>query len=152
MLATAGIILLSVAVAVAVIMIGFQFVGQIALVLSAAIVYLGYRLQSRLSIEYEYLVTNDSLDVDKIISQRKRIRIFSSDCKSFDAIGKVKGHSHGPHVTNGADIIFAGTSMESEDLYFVTLNYKGKKTVLYFEPDRRMLDSFRRYIPRKILP
>jgi hypothetical protein len=112
---------------------------------------LGYRLQSRLNVEFEYLVTNDSLDVDKIMSQRKRARIFSSDCRSFDAVGKVHSHNYGPHVASNAEVIFAGSSMASEDLYFITLNYKGKKTVLYFEPDKRMLDSFRRYIPKKIL-
>ena len=151
MLATVGILLLSVMAAVAVTIFGAGYVGQIALILGAGIIYLGYRLQTRMNIEYEYLVTNDSLDVDKIISQRKRTRIFSSDCKSFDAIGMVHSRNHGPHVTEDASVIFAASSMASEDLYFVLLRYKGKKTVLYFEPDRRMLDSFRRFIPKKIL-
>jgi len=151
LLMSAGIALASAIIAVVVTMVGIQYVGQIALVLSAAVIYLGYRFQTRFNIEFEYLVTNDSLDVDKIVSQRKRTRIFSSDCKSFDAVGKVHGHDLGPHLAEGADVIFAGTNMASLDLYFVLLNYKGKKTILYFEPDKRMLDSFRRYIPRKIL-
>jgi hypothetical protein len=112
---------------------------------------LGFRLQSRTNVEFEYIVTNDSMDVDKIIAQRKRVRIFSAECKDFDAVGRVKGPGHGPHITNSAQVIFAGTDMNSEDLYFVSLSYKGRKTVLYFEPDKRILDSFKRFIPKKLL-
>ena len=146
-----GIILASFFVAFSILVFLMTFIQQFAFLLAIGAVYLGIRLQSRTNIEYEYLVTNGSLDIDKIISQRKRVRIFSSDCKEFDALGRVKSRNYGPHVSNGAEVIFAGTNMASESLYFVTLSYKGKKTVLYFEPDQRMLDSFRRFIPSKIL-
>ena len=146
-----GIILASFIVALLIIVFLFGYIQLIAFMLAIGAVYLGIRLQSRTNVEYEYLVTNGSLDVDKIISQKKRVRIFSSDCKEFEAVGRVKGHNYGPHVSNGADVIFAGTNMDSEGLYFITLPYKGKKTVLYFEPDQRMLDSFRRYIPSRVL-
>ncbi|MDR1060534.1 MAG: DUF6106 family protein [Clostridiales bacterium] len=146
-----GIVTLSFIVAIAILVIASSYIGQIALILAIAVVYLGFRFQSRTSVEFEYLVTNGALDVDKIIAQRKRVRIFSGDCREFDAMGKVKSRNHGPHITNGAQVIFAGTDMGSDDLYFASLSYKGKKTVLYFEPDQRMLDSFRRFIPKKLL-
>jgi len=146
-----GIIFASFIVAFAILLILTEFIAQFAFLLSVGAIFLGFRLQSRTNLEFEYLVTNGSLDIDKIISQRKRVRVFSADCKEFEAIGRVKSKNYGPHVTNGAEQIFAGTSMDSESLYFVTLPYKGKKTVLFFEPDQRMLDSFKRFIPSKIL-
>lgn len=150
-LISSGIIFASFIVAFAIMLLLTEFISQFAFMLSIGAVYLGFRLQSRTNIEYEYLVTNGSLDIDKIISQRKRVRIFSADCKEFEAVGRVKSKNYGPHITSGTERIFAGANMASESLYFVTLSYKGKKTVLYFEPDQRMLDSFRRYIPSKIL-
>jgi len=146
-----GIIFASFLVAFAVMLILTEYIAQFAFLLSIGAIYLGFRLQSRTNVEFEYLVTNGSLDIDKIISQRKRVRIFSSDCKEFEAVGRVKSKNYGPHILNGAEKIFAGANMESESLYFVSMSYKGKKTVLFFEPDQRMLDSFRRYIPSKIL-
>jgi hypothetical protein len=127
------------------------YIQQFAFLLAIGAGYLGFRMQAFTNVEFEYLVTNGSLDIDKIMSQRKRVRIFSADCKEFEAVGRVKSKNFGPHITGGAEIIFAGTNMSSESLYFVTLSYKGKKTVLYFEPDQRMIDSFRRFIPSKIL-
>ena len=150
-LISAGIIVASFVVALAIMLFLSQFIAQFAFMLSIGAVYLGFRLQSRTNLEFEYLVTNGSIDIDKIISQRKRVRIFSSDCKEFEAVGRVKSKNYGPHITNGAEQIFAGTNMDSESLYFVTLPYKGKRTVLFFEPDQRMLDNFRRFIPSKIL-
>ena len=146
-----GIILASFIVAFAILLILTQYISQFAFLLSIGALYLGFRFQSRGNVEFEYLVTNGSIDIDKIISQRKRVRVFSADCKDFEALARVKSRHFGPHITNGAEIIFAGTNMSSEDLFFANLSYKGKKTVLYFEPDQRMLDSFRRYIPSKIL-
>jgi len=150
-----GIIFASFLVAFFVMMVLPNFlpmeIMSFAFLLAVGAIFFGFRLQSRTNLEFEYLVTNGSLDIDKIISQRKRVRIFSSDCKEFEAVGRVKSKNYGPHVTNGAEQIFAGTSMDSESLYFVTLPYKGKKTVLFFEPDQRMLDSFRRFIPSKLL-
>jgi hypothetical protein len=146
-----GIVFAAFVVAFAILMILTQYIAQFAFLLSIGAIYLGFRLQSRTNVEFEYLVTNGSLDIDKIISQRKRVRVFSADCKEFEAIGRVKSKNYGPHITNGAEIIFAGTNMASESLFFVTLPYKGKKTVLFFEPDQRMLDSFKRFIPSKIL-
>ena len=146
-----GIVSASVIVAIIIIVLATPFIQQFAFLLAIGAVYLGFRFKSRVNVEFEYLVTNGSLDIDKIISQRKRVRIFSAECKEFEAVGRVAGKNYGPHVTTGAETIFAGTDMASESLHFVTLPYKGKKTVLYFEPDQRMLDNFRRYIPSKIL-
>ncbi|MDR1440046.1 MAG: hypothetical protein LBJ10_08580 [Clostridiales bacterium] len=147
-----GIVALSFIVAIALLVLTSDtIIREIALLLAIGAIYLGFRLQSRTSVEFEYLVTNGALDVDKIVAQRKRVRIFSGDCREFDAMGKVNSRNHGPHITNGAQVIFAGTDMGSDDLYFVSLSYKGRKTVLYFEPDQRMIDSFRRFIPKKLL-
>ena len=150
-LISTGIIAASFIVALIIMMFLTQFLAQFAFMLSIGAVYLGFRLQSLTNLEFEYLVTNGTVDIDKIISQRKRVRVFSADCKEFEALGRVKSKNYGPHITNGAEQIFAGTHMESESLYFVTLSYKSKKTVLFFEPDQRMLDNFRRFIPSKIL-
>jgi len=146
-----GIVAAVLVVSTAAFLILTQWIGQFSILVAAAAVFFGYRLMTRTRLEFEYLLMTDSLDIDKIIAQRRRVRIFSADYHEFEALGKVKGRSYGPHVTNGARTIFAGSSMDSENLWFATLSYKGQKTVIYFEPDARMLDVFRRYIPRKVL-
>ncbi len=150
-LMVAGIILG--AVILAFVLINIPFISQlgIGLFLIAGLIYLAYRLITSRNVEYEYVVTNGELDIDKIISQRKRKRIFSASCKEFDIVAKVKSNSFSQSVQGIKNRIDASSSLESPDAYFVTLNYKGEKTLVIFEPDEKMLNNFKFFIPRKVL-
>lgn len=149
-LKAAGIIVLGLALIVLIFSINSTFIGSIALALVAGVGYLVYILITSLNIEYEYIVTNGEIDIDKIISRRKRKRIFSANCKDFDIIAKVKSEHYNPNSLGAAHRLEAVSSMDAEGVYFATLNYKGNKTVLFFEPNERMLDNFKTYIPRKV--
>ncbi|MGE5614960.1 MAG: DUF6106 family protein [Bacillota bacterium] len=123
---------------------------NLGILLAAGFAYLGYRIVMSRNIEYEYIVTNGDLDIDKIIAKRKRKRIFSAHCKEFDIVSKVKSNSFSRSVQSIKNRIDASGSMDSPDAYFITLNYKGEKTLVIFEPDERMLKNFKIYIPRKV--
>lgn len=122
----------------------------ISLLLVALIIYLGYRFITSRNIEYEYIVTNGDLDIDKIISKSKRKRLFSANCKEFDIVSPVKSNSFSQSVQAIKNRIDASGSIDSPDAYFITLTYNGEKTLVIFEPSDRMLKNFKTYIPRKV--
>jgi hypothetical protein len=122
----------------------------VSLLLAAGLAYLTYRFISARNIEYEYIVTNGDLDIDKIISKRKRKRIFSASCKEFEILAKVSSNSFSQSVQSIKNRIDATSSINSPDAYFATLSYKGEKTLVIFEPDERMLNNFKVFISRKI--
>lgn len=150
-LITFGIVLASMLLITIVLMIQVLQELGIGLILAVGIGYLGYRLLSSRNVEYEYIVTNGDLDIDKIISRRKRKRIFSANCKEFDIVAPVKSDSYNRSAQEIRKKIDASSSTDSANAWFVTLNYKGEKTIVIFEPDERMLKNFKIYIPRKIL-
>jgi hypothetical protein len=127
-----------------------KFLGMFGTILAAGVVYLAYRLIKSRNIEFEYIVTNGEIDIDKIMSKSRRKRIFSANCKDFDVVAKVKSDKYTQEVKNIQNKIMAASSMVAPDLYFFTLNYKGKRTIVYFEPDEKMLTSFRTFIPRNV--
>lgn len=147
---TAGIILGTMILIMVVLSI--QVIAQlgISFFLAAAIVYLGYRLITSRNVEFEYIVTNGDLDIDKITARRKRKRIFSASCKEFEILSRVKSNSFSQSVQSIKNRIDTTSSIDSPDAFFATLNYKGEKTLLIFEPDERMLNNFKIFIPRKI--
>ncbi len=150
-LITAGILLAStLLIMIALLVQVLQELG-ISLIIAAGIAYLGYRLLSARNVEYEYIVTNGDLDIDKIVSRRKRKRIFSANCKEFDVVAPVKSDSYNRSAQEIKKRIDASSSIDSADAWFVSLNYKGEKTIVIFEPDERMLKNFKIYIPRKVL-
>jgi len=122
----------------------------LSLLFAAGIAYLGYWVITSRNIEYEYIVTNGDLDIDIIISKRKRKRIFSASCKDFDIVSPVKSSRFDQSVQGIKNRIDASSSIDSPDAYFITLNYKGEKTLVIFEPTEKMLNNFRLYIPRKV--
>jgi len=150
-LITAGIILGTILLILVVLMIQILQELGISLIIVVGIAYLGYRLLTSRNVEYEYIVTNGDLDIDKIISRRKRKRIFSANCKEFDIVAPVKSDSFSRSSQEIKNRIDASSSIDSPDAWFVTLNYKGEKTIVIFEPDERMLKNFKIYIPRKVL-
>ena len=150
-LITMGIILGSIILIF--ILMNIQILSQlgIGLFLAVGIIYLAYRLITSRNVEFEYVVTNGDLDIDKIVSRRKRKRIFSGSCKEFDIVARVSSSDFTQASQNIKTKIDASSSPSSPDAFYITMNYKGERTMVIFEPDERMLNNFKTFIPRKIL-
>ena len=112
----------------------------------------GCTLLKRQNLEFEYIVTNGILDVDKIIAKSARKRLVSIDCRSMEILAPVcscwdqyKGQQFGAEVE-------ATTSPQSPHRWFAVFNDKsGKRTVLFFEPNEKMLAAFKPLMSRKFV-
>jgi len=144
----AGIIIL--AILLIMILSSFKFLQTFSLFIIVGIGYLAFMFMRSRSIEYEYIVTNGDLDIDMIIAQRKRKRIFSGSCKDFDVVAKLTSGQYDHNTQSIKKRILAISSMESKDVYFATLVKDGQKTLIFFEPHAKMIESFKKYIPRKV--
>lgn len=114
--------------------------------------YGAWQLFIRQNVEYEYIVTNGEVDVDKISARRSRKRLLTVDCRNFEilapAVAKFEREMNSQSIVRRVD---ASSSVQSENRWFAIFNDKeGKRTILFFDPDRRMLEAFRPQIPRKI--
>jgi hypothetical protein len=72
------------AVTVIFLTMGTVFAG-IGILLGAGLGWLGYFLGSRQYVEYEYIITNGEIDVDKIVGKSKRSRLLTVKVSSFTA-------------------------------------------------------------------
>ncbi|MDP4093001.1 MAG: DUF6106 family protein [Bacillota bacterium] len=136
------VIYLFIAISVITFLIPFAVIG---------LIYVDYLLITKRNIEFEYIVTNGDLDIDMIISRKKRKRIFSANCKDFEFVASCSSDYYTPEIKKISKTLHAEGSMLSPSLYFILLNYKGIKTVVYFEPDERILNSLKTYAHKKIL-
>ena len=119
----------------------------ISTIVSCGIVYLTYRLVTGLNREYEYSITNDDLNIDKIIAQRKRTNMFKGSCKDFTVFAPVS------ELTN--EVISRKTLLHLDlrsgvdskaGWYFITKS--NQPTLILFEPDDRFISAVKRYNPR----
>ncbi len=51
------------------------------ILISVAVLALGIWLLSGVNVEYEYIITNNEMDIDKIIGRRKRKQIGRASCR-----------------------------------------------------------------------
>jgi hypothetical protein len=119
--------------------------------LFAGAVFGAYTLMKSRNIEFEYSFTNGILDIDRIVAQRKRKQVFSLNCREFEAVARVDSGHYQRMAGNAEKKLDFSSSLTSPDVYFILMTLNQQKTVLYFEPDQRMLDALKIYIRQKVL-
>ena len=77
-----------------------SFSFSIGLVLIAFAWYGAYLLMSMQNIEYEYILTNSEIDIDKIMSKKARKRIASFDFKEINICANINDNEHNHDYKN----------------------------------------------------
>ncbi|MBP3854603.1 MAG: hypothetical protein IK990_03180 [Ruminiclostridium sp.] len=108
---------------------------MVAIVLSAAVIWgLVWLLQGTFT-EYEYIVTNDDLDIDKITGKRKRKRLITLSLREAKQLEEYK-----PDTEIKADVTVMAHDETGVDLYcFVCGSKEYGDIAVVFNPDKRTL-------------
>jgi len=130
--------------------LSFVYVPFLSTFLIVGLIYLAYILITMMNVEYEYAVTNGDLDIDKIINQRKRKRMFSGNCKEFEVVAPVKSRHYTRDIQSCNNVLNYSSNSKDAEVWFISIRKEGKHTVILFEPNQQMIDNFRIFIPRKI--
>ncbi len=130
------------------IMLVNQFLAAFWLLAVAGIIFLVYKLVKNTDLEYEYILTNNELDIDKIVSKSSRKRVFTVDFSIVDICAPVATHKG--EFEKPAYKTFDFTGSGEGDVYFIDIpSESGKKRVL-IEPPTEFIESARKYNPSKI--
>lgn len=120
--------------------------GAIALIILAIIsVGLGVWLAGNVGIEYEYIITNEEMDIDKVIGKRKRKRMITVDLRKATAFEPL------PFESDDFDVIVQASSGLKKDAYcmFVEHNDYGKVKIL-FNPNQKTRDAIAHMLPKQL--
>ncbi|MBQ5972824.1 MAG: hypothetical protein IJL69_01375 [Oscillospiraceae bacterium] len=103
-------------------------------------------------VEYEYCLTNNDLDIDKIVARERRRNVFSLDVKRIELLA--------PMTEEHADRWKAPTIRARYDFssgrkgavpWFALFDGEGGKQLLIFEPPKKMRDGIRTFVPRAVI-
>ena len=133
----------------------FMFLGtvvgafsMITTLLAFGSLYCGYLLITSMNIEYEYIVTNGEMDVDKIIAKRKRKRMLTVNARSFEKFGPFKEAEHANESYSNR--VYACTSPDDPGCYYAVLTHQTMgRILLVFTPNDNVLENLKSYIPRQ---
>jgi hypothetical protein len=152
-LKTTGIVfaaLILMAVAVGVLPNLWSALSSISIFLVAGIGFGAWWLITSANVEYEYIVTNMDLDIDRITAQRKRKRMLSVKSKDFEVCAKRNGPNYAEFAKGSFKLHDYSADPKSPDCWFAVAQYKGERVMILFDPDDRMVQTFRRFNPSRV--
>ena len=124
------------------------FLGTFSLLLAAGVLFGAYKLCSRFNLEYEYIVTNGTMDIDKIINKSSRKRILSFELATVSRIEKFN-----PAQLSGVNAkeLFITCNQDDPGAYLMVSATEGKGTsYLVFAPDERVRSAIVKFVPKFI--
>lgn len=123
------------------------FLRAVVIMAGIGVLYGGWYLMNNFNIEYEYCITNDCIDVDKIIARRDRKRVASAKCSAFEEFGRFDAKTFS--AEKYTRVIRACDSMQSEDLcYFVYRHPSKGVTLVIFNGAEKVLAAMKNFVPR----
>lgn len=138
---------ISLAVLIFVLLMGGAF-SAIGIVLAGLVLYGGYYLLTAQMIEYEYILTNGEIDIDKIIARRSRKRLATIKLNTATEFGEVDGNLK---VKDNETLVKADANDPEHKDYYIRVNHKSLgETVLIFTPSEEMLEYVKESLPRSL--
>lgn len=107
--------------------------------------YFAIIFNRKFNVEYEYIRTDQFLDVDRVNSGRTRERIASFNLREVEKIGKFT-----PETNLDVKKIFLCANVNDELMYFVFNHKKYGKSAVVISPDERLTEGLRFYIQKQV--
>ena len=109
--------------------------------------YFSMKILSVQGIEYEYIITNGILDIDKIKGKAKRERIASVNCAKIEAAGE---YNQNTHISASFSKKFVCCNSDDKAYYIVANDKNHGKVCIVFAPNEKLSEALNKYLPRTI--
>lgn len=122
------------------------------LMIIALCVYAVHYILGFFNVEYEYIVTNDTMDIDKVTAKRKRKRLLTVNFRNIEILAPING-AHKKEFESMAfqSKIDASINKNEKDTDFLICHSDKRGTVkLIFSPDERIIKAAKTFSPRKV--
>lgn len=115
-------------------------------VIAVGLLALGVWLVSGMNVEYEYIVTNNEMDIDKIIGRRKRKRMITVDLSKADDFGKYPPEKNIESDTT----VHATTGLEKNAHYLLVQHKDYGKVKVIFNPNEKIREAIVQEFPNSL--
>lgn len=114
----------------------------------AGIWYLAVKFLGKTNVEYEYILTNNILDIDRIMSKKTRKRIISID---FTEVTECR---YAENSDRDRNVPFKTMDMSGDltddGVYLIDFSKDGEKCRAFFRPNGKILENLKMMNPRKV--
>lgn len=128
--------------------LNFASLLGIVVVLIAAVIFGAYKLSAMLNVEYEYIVVNHDMDVDKIVAQSNRKRIVSIKLNEVQECGYYTKEKIAALEHRNFDQKFICCDPDDESYYLIYKHPKKGLVLLVIAMNERTKEEAFKSIPR----
>lgn len=126
----------------------FPILGNFSVIIIFGILYGAWKLTSRFNTEYEYIITNGTMDIDKIINKSSRKRMCSME---LSGVSRLEKFNMG--LINNVDkkMLVIACNLDDPDAYYMVCDREGKGAIhVVFAPEERLKGAMVKFIPKFI--
>ena len=131
--------------------IGFLGGSMILIILGLILLAVGYYFLPKLATEYEYVFCDGQLDFDRISGGAKRKTMLRVDFEKLVVIAPKNSHALDGYRHNGVVVKDFSSLEENAKVYGMVVTGGEQNTMIYFEPNEKMLAAMKQKAPRKIM-
>ena len=115
-----------------------MYLGSIGILLCAGLCYLSYRLFLSFNYELEYSLLENEITFTRIINKERRREMCKADISKTVSYGPMENMPKGQQKVRS----FLSNQGEEPCYYWITLDQKGEKVCILFQPTPAVLDVF----------
>ncbi len=124
-----------------------QYLGYVFLIMLAAIWWCIIRLIKSKTVEYEYVFTEGTLDIDMIIAGSRRGRVITVSKMEIELVAPISHPYSGTYKT-----LNCSTKDEDDRLYYlITERHDVGKVRVLFNPNDELLEAIKTYRPSVVI-
>lgn len=124
------------------------YLGSFSFLLIAGALFGAFKLSCRFNVEYEYIVTNGAMDIDKIINKSSRKRVLSFELAT---VSRLEKFNQGLLSSVNSKEIVTACNLNDPEAYLMVSSTEGKGTsYLIFAPDERVRGAIVKFVPKFI--
>ena len=124
------------------------YLGSFSFLLIAGALFGAFKLSCRFNGEYEYIVTNGTMDIDKIINKSSRKRVLSFELAT---VSRLEKFNQGLLSSVNSKEIVTACNLNDPEAYLMVSSTEGKGTsYLIFAPDERVRGAIVKFVPKFI--
>jgi len=131
--------------------LGFLTFKMMLIIIGLVLLAVGYYFLPKLATEYEYVFCDGQLDFDKISGGAKRKTMLRVDFEKLVVIAPKNSHALDGYRHNGVAVKDFSSLEENAKVYGMVVTGGEQNTMIYFEPNEKMLAAMKQKAPRKIM-
>lgn len=129
----------------------FAMVSAVGMIVMVVALVGAYFLFPYLSLEFEYLVVNDQLTIDKVMGKSKRKRAWEGNMNEAQIIAPVDSYMVKDYEKQGMKVLDFSSHQPGAKVYAIIHQNGSEAVKVLFEPNDKILSCLRQKAPRKVV-